>query len=226
MNYRIISIGTLSQNEFWGEKAPVRTAHATTTLIRSGERVILVDPGLPGQVIGARLMERAGVKLSDVTDVFLTNFRPAHRRGLDAFEHADWWISEMEREAVGARLVEQLQAAERDKAEELRGLLRQEVAMLRRFKSAPDRLAEQVDVFPLPGFTPGTCGLLLLKLNSTTLIAGDAVPTAEHMEHGQVLKNAYDVEQARESFAEAIEIADVIIPGHDNLLLNPTRRPM
>ena len=97
---------------------------------------------------------------------------------------------------------------------------------MRRFKSAPDRLADQGDLFPLSGFTPGTCGLLLLKLNSTTLIAGDAVPTSEHMEHGQVLRQAFDVAQARESFAEAIEIADVIIPGHDNLLLNPTRRPM
>ncbi len=226
MNYRIISIGTLSHNEFWGEKAPVRTAHATTTLIRSGERVILVDPGLPAPIIGARLLERSGLKPADVTDVFLTNFRPSHRWGLDAFEHADWWISEMEREAIGQNLLAQMQAAAAAGESETEQVLKQEIALLRRFKSSPDRLAEQVDVFPLPGFTPGTCGLLLLKMNSTTLIAGDAVPTAEHLEHGQVLRNAYDVEQARESFAEAIEIADVIIPGHDNLLLNPTRRPM
>jgi len=226
MNYRIISIGTLSQNEFWGEKAAGRTAHATTTLIVSGERVILVDPGLPDPIISARLLERSGLKAAAVTDVFLTNFRPAHRRGLPAFENADWWISEMEREAIGNGLVAQLQQANSGGESELADVLTQEIALLQRFKAAPDRLAEQVDVFPLPGFTPGTCGLLLLKLNSTTLIAGDAVPTAEHLEHGQVLKNAYDIEQARESFSEAIEIADVIIPGHDNLLLNPTRRPM
>ncbi|MEX2213781.1 MAG: MBL fold metallo-hydrolase [Phycisphaeraceae bacterium] len=226
MDYRIISIGTLSHNEFWSESAPVRTAHATTTLIRSGERVILVDPGLPAQVITARLMERAGIKPAKVTDVFLTNFRPSHRWGLDAFEHADWWIAEMEREYVGRGLVEQLKQATDQADEAMQDVLKQEIALLRRFKSAPDRLAEQVDLFPLPGFTPGTCGLLLLKLNSTTLIAGDAVPTAEHMEHGQVLRQAFDIQQARESFTEAIEIADVIIPGHDNLLLNPTRRPM
>ncbi len=226
MNYRIISIGTLSQNEFWGENTPVRTAHATTTLIRSGDRNILVDPGLPAQIITARLLERSGLKPADITDVFLTNFRPAHRWGIDAFDHAQWWISGMEREAIGARLVEQAQAAAGGGAADLEAALKQEITLLRRFKACPDRLAEQVDLFPLPGFTPGTCGLLLLKLNSTTLIAGDAVPTAEHLENGQVLRNGYDIEQSRESFSEAIEIADVIIPGHDNLLLNPTRRPM
>ena len=226
MNYRIISIGTLSQNEFWGEKTAVRTAHATTTLIRSGDRNILVDPGLPAQIISARLLERSGLKPSDITDVFLTNFRPSHRWGIDAFEGADWWISEMEREAIGQLLVEQMQSVSAAGSVESELAIKQEIALLRRFKACPDRLAEQVDVFPLPGFTPGTCGLLLLKMNSTTLVAGDCIPTAEHLEHGQVLRNAYDLEQARESFAEAIEIADVIIPGHDNLLLNPTRRPM
>ena len=229
MDYRVISIGTLSQNEFWGEAAPVRTAHATTTLVRSGDRVILVDPGLPPQVIEARLKERTGLAAAAVTDVFLTCFRPAHRWGLAAFEHADWQISDMERELIGRGLIERLHQAEAGdgpEAEEVAGLLRQEIALLRRFKSAPDRLAEQVDLFPLPGFTPGTCGLLLLHANVTTLIAGDAAPTAEHVQHGQVLRGGYDVDQARESFLEVVEIADVIIPGHDNLLLNPTRRPM
>ena len=69
-------------------------------------------------------------------------------------------------------------------------------------------------------------GLLLLHVNSTTLVAGDAVATTEHMEQGKVLKGGYDLSQARDSFVEAVEIADVIIPGHDNLLLNPSRRPM
>ena len=90
--------------------------------------------------------------------------------------------------------------------------------------AAPDKLAPQVDLFPLPGYTPGCCGLLLSQTNSTTLIAGDAIATAEHLEQGRVLRGAYDVKQAQESFMEAVEIADVIVPGHDNLLLNPTRR--
>ncbi|MFA9477644.1 MBL fold metallo-hydrolase [Phycisphaerales bacterium AB-hyl4] len=221
MDYRIISIGVLSVHELWNRQGAARTPHATTTLIRSGDRTILVDPGLPGQVIAARLSERAGIEPEDVSDVFLTNFRPAHRMGLLAFPKARWIVSEAEREAMGAALVEQFRQASDDESREM---LQQEIALLKRCVAAPDKVAEHVDLFPLPGFTPGTCGLLLSQTRSTTLIAGDAVATIEHLEQGRVLRGAYDTQQAQESLVEAIEIADVIIPGHDNITHNPTRR--
>jgi len=155
--------------------------------------------------------------------VFLTNFRPAHRRGLAAFEKAVWWIAQAEREAVGQYLLQQFR---QEADEHAQTLLQEEIALLKRCQTAPDSLAPHVDLFPLPGYTPGTCGLILAHHNSTTLIAGDAIPTAEHLEHGQVLRGAFDLEAARQSLAEAIEIADIIVPGHDNVLLNPTRRPL
>jgi glyoxylase-like metal-dependent hydrolase (beta-lactamase superfamily II) len=223
MEYRVISIGTLSRNEMWAGDTGNRTPHATTTLVRSGGKTILIDPGLPPQIIAARLKERSGLEPDQVTDVFLTNFRPAHRWGLEAFGNANWFISEMEREAIGIHLVQHFNEAQDDEAREM---IQQDIAMLKRCKPAPDRLADQVDLFPLPGYSPGNCGLLLCHSNSTTLVAGDAIPTAEHLESGRILQSAHDLEQARESFVEAVEIADVIIPGHDNLLLNPTRRPM
>lgn len=221
MDYRIISIGTLSRHELWNEGAAVRTAHATTTLVRSGDRVILVDPSLPPQIITARLRERAALEPSAITEVFLTNFRPAHRMGVMAFAQARWLIHEAEREFIGRGLVEALQ---REKDPSARAIIEHELGILKRCAAAEDRIAEQVDLFPLPGFTPGTCGLLLSQPGATVLIAGDAVATAEHLEQGRVLRGGYDAEQARESFMEAVEIADVIIPGHDNLTLNPTRR--
>ena len=49
LSFRIISIGTLSSNRFWSESGPVRTAHATTTLVQSGPRNLLIDPALPAQ---------------------------------------------------------------------------------------------------------------------------------------------------------------------------------
>ncbi len=223
MDYRVISIGALSCHELWNESVHARSAHATTTLVRSEDHLILIDPGLPAQVIVARLKERSGLDSTMITDVFLTNFRPAHRRGLSAFERARWYISDMERESVGTYLAQQLQ---QEQPPDTRQLLEQEVAILKRCQPAPDRLAHQVDLFPLPGFSPGTCGLLLSHINSTTLVAGDAVATVEHLDQGRVLRGCYDTAQAHDSFLEAMEIADVIIPGHDNLLLNPTRRPL
>jgi len=222
VEYRIISIGALSRHELWNRPQAQRTAHATTTLIRAGDRLILVDPGLPPQVIAARLGERAGVEPGEITDVFLTCFRPAHRMGLAAFNEAQWHIGEVERETVGQNLVQQFQENEDD---DIRQMLSHDIALLKRCAAAPDKLAEHVDLFPLPGYSPGTCGLLVSQPGTTVLVAGDAVPTIEHLEQGRILRGAYDAEQAKESLLEAIEIADVIIPGHDNLLTNRTKRP-
>lgn len=221
MDYRIISIGALSVHELWDKQGAARTPHATTTLVRSEDKVILVDPGLPPQVITARLAERCGLGPEDVTDVFLTCFRPAHRWGITGFPKARWLIAEAEREQVGTVLIDRLKREEDD---ETRKLIEQDIAVMKKCQPAPDKLARGVDLVPLPGYTPGCCGLLLSHPNATTLIAGDAVATAEHLEQGRVLRGAYDVNQAQESFVEAIEIADVIVPGHDNLLPNPTRR--
>jgi glyoxylase-like metal-dependent hydrolase (beta-lactamase superfamily II) len=221
MDYRIISIGALSRHELWQEKTPPRTPHATTTLVRSGEMTMLVDPGLPGPAVNARLNERAGLTAEDVNTVFLTNFRPAHRAGLGAFEHSTWYIGEEERERVGRQLIARF---EQEDDNQIRRLIEQDIAVLQRCKPAPDKLAPQVDLFPLPGFTPGSCGLLLTLTNATVLIAGDAVATLEHLENGRVLRGAFDIAKAQESLSEAVEIADVIVPGHDNIMLNPVRR--
>lgn len=223
LDYRVISIGTLSVNDLWDKPGPPRTAHATTTLIRSGKKRILVDPSLPAQVLVPRLAERSGLAPQDITDVFLTCFRPAHRYGLGAFPDANWYIGEQEREVVGRELLARFEHEEGD--EEVRALLKHEIAILQKCKAAPDSLADHVDLFPSFGYTPGTCGLLLSQSRMTTIIAGDAAPTIEHIEHGRVLKGCFDVEQAQESLKEILEVADEIIPGHDNIVLNPVRGP-
>lgn len=223
MEYRIISIGALSVHDLWQKQGAARTPHATTTLITSGDRTILVDPALPPQAIAARLSERAGLSPDDITDIFLTNFRPAHRMGLAAFPDARWLIFEPEREALGQYLVSRFQE---EQDEELKGLFQKEIALLKKTQPAPDQLAPHVDLFPLPGFTPGTCGLLLSLPHATIVVAGDAVPTVEHLQQGRVLRDAADIEQAQESLLEVVEIADLIIPGHDNIIMNPARRRM
>jgi glyoxylase-like metal-dependent hydrolase (beta-lactamase superfamily II) len=222
---RIISLGALAAHPLWGEPAPVRTGHATTSLVRSGKRVILVDPGLPEAVIAARLHERSGLRPADVTHVFLTSFSRDCRRGIGAFDKAVWWISEAEREAVGVPLVGVLHKAVADGDEDVKKHVERDIAVLRACQPAPDHLAENVDLFPLPGVTPGLCGLLVAAPRTTTLICGDAVATSEHLEKGLVLDSAADVTRARESFGEALEIADALVLGRDNLTLNPVRRP-
>ena len=58
----------------------------------------------------------------------------------------------------------------------------------------------------------------------TVLVCGDAIPTFEHLSQGKVLPGCVSIETAQESFKEAVENADVLILGRDNLALNPLRR--
>lgn len=236
MELRIISLGALAANPLWNETTPTRTGHATTTLITAGQKRILVDPGLPEVVLSARLHERAGLRPTAITDVFLTCFKPDMTRGLRLFDHARWWIHEAEREAAGLLLGETLRRAvhsgDLGSNDDLDGegprpldLLRERVAQLRHCKAAPDRLADRVDLFPLPGATPGLCGLLVAAPSHTLLICSDAVPDGEHLARGRVLDDSADVEQAKSSFAEAVEVADLFICGRDGMVPNPTKRP-
>jgi len=219
IRFDIISIGTLSRNRLWNEAQDVRTAHSTTTLIRSGNRHILVDPGLPAPALAARLYERTGLSPDRIDTVFLTNFRPDHRAGLSVLRNAKTYIHELEKQAVGAhleRLLEQAPLADIDPKQ-----LRQELDILNGCLPAPDHLADNIDIFPLFGYTPGTCGILLALPTSTAMIASDAVPTQEHFLAGQVLPESWDIKAAQESLREVYEIADLIIPGHDNIFQNP-----
>ena len=215
----------MSKNLLWGEKAKVRTPHSTTTLIRSGKRTILVDPGLPAAVLSARLYERSGLKAEAVDTIFLTSFRPAHRAGLAAFARARVLICERERETVRPYLEKMLEAMG-DERDEQRTLVANELAILNACEIAEDKIAAGVDLFPLPGFSEGTCGLLLTTSSLTVLVAGDGVPTQEHFLAGQVLPESQDIAQAQESMREVYEIADLVIPGHDNIFINPRMQGM
>ena len=218
LTFDIISIGTLSRNPFWNERHPVRPAHATTTLIRDGTHTVLVDPSLPAEILVARLAERTGLTPGQVDAVFLTTFRPVHRRGLAAFDDADWLMAAAEIEAATGQLNDQLDHAE-STGEPVEPLVEEELALLGRIQPADEKLTPGIHLFPTPGASPGAAALLLVPAMHTIAIAGDAVLTREHLEAGRILERAVDPEQALESFVEILEIADQIVPGHDNLVI-------
>ncbi len=225
VGFTVVSIGTLSSNPFWHEPPGVRTAHATTTLVRDAGRIILVDPSLPAQAILARLFERTGLAAENITDVFCTTLRPTHRRAIDAFPSARWLCAEAELETCRTHLEAMARTAERIEREQ-ETLISAELKTLERFAAAADKLTPGVHLFPLPGPSAGSAGLLLAAPTRTVLIAGDAAVTAEHVEAGRVWNGCADAEAAKESIQEIVEIADVIVCGHDNLMLSPMRMGM
>jgi glyoxylase-like metal-dependent hydrolase (beta-lactamase superfamily II) len=217
VSFDVISIGCLSRHRLWDENQPVRASHATVTLVRDGATSILVDPSLPAQVLEKLLFDRSGLKPDRIDVVFLTCFRPVHRRGLDLFPEADVLMGEQEIESVSRHLDETEQHNPQDS--EIQLLIGSEREILNRIKKAPDRLTPQVHLFPTPGASAGSCSLLLVPPTRTVAVAGDAVLTGAHFDAGMVFEKSFDADTAKESLRELVEIADCYVPGHDNIIL-------
>ncbi|MHC4561515.1 MAG: MBL fold metallo-hydrolase [Planctomycetota bacterium] len=216
VEYRVISIGAMSRHRLWGEGGAVRTAHATTTLVADGDRLILVDPSLPATALAARFNERTGKTLDDVTDVFCTTLRPVHRRSIEALAHANWWTSDVEIEAYAQKLAAAQRAAE--SLESDTDEIDRELSVVRRFRPAPEKFSPQVSLYPLFGPSPGSCGLLLTTPVQTIVIAGDAAVTREHLQAGQVWEGCVAVDTAMDTLTDLVELADIVVCGHDNLI--------
>jgi len=220
VDFCVISIGTLSRNRLWGEAAPLRTAHATTTLVTAGQRLVLVDPSLPAAALAARFGERTGRALADVTDVFCTTLRPVHRRSIAALGEAAWWTGGEELAAYRSHLEQLKDSAERLDPADARAV-DEDLRLLERFQAAPEQFDEQVTVYPMAGASPGSAGLLLTPPTMTVVIAGDAAVTAEHVRRGQVWEGCADTEAALRTLRDCLELADVLVCGHDNVVVLP-----
>ena len=222
VEYSVISIGALSRNRLWSESAAARTSHATTTAVFDAGKIILVDPSLPPQALGPVFNERTGKQLSDVTDVFCTTLRPVHRRSVLALSEAAWWAHGDEIDSHRRKLTDLLESARRmNPADAVQ--IEADLKLLEAFRPAPERLTAQVTVYPMAGASEGSAGLLLTPPTMTVVIAGDAVLTAGHMSAGQVWQGCEDRDRAMETLRDVLELADVIVPGHDNVCFAPGR---
>jgi glyoxylase-like metal-dependent hydrolase (beta-lactamase superfamily II) len=222
LDHTIISIGAMACNLQWQETKPVRTQHATTTLIVDAERRILVDPSLPGEILTARLHERTGLRAEDITDVFCTTLHPSFRRGISAFEQARWFADETELQWYASQLETACETADRLESEDAANV-QAELETLQQFKPAPDKFTSAVGIYPLHGATPGCCGLLLTPPTQTLLVAGPAVPTRGYLQAGMIWQDSTDRQAAMDALQDVLEIAEVIVPGFDNITFIPGR---
>ncbi len=220
VEFRIVSIGTLSSNPFWSEPPGVRTPHATTTLVRDGDKLILIDPSLPSPAIEARLFETTGLKPEQITDVFCTTLRPVHRRSIQVFSNARWMCYQEELAAYRGHL-ERLSHSSQRLEGQVERALEMDMKLIKRIEPAPERITPNVHLYPLKGASVGSAGLLVLGALRAVIVAGDAALTERHVMSGRVWSGSADVESATQSLAELIEIADIIVCGHDNYMLSP-----
>jgi len=192
----IITIGNLSRNRYWGEAEdkPVRPALCTSTLITGEDFRLLVDPPYAdGEPMALELNRRTGLRLDDITDVFVTHHHGDHTAGLWHFGRANWWAASEVAERVNAS-----------------GKLAKPV------QPAGERICGDVSVIATPGHTLDHHSLLFAAAAGRVVIAGDAVMTRDFWRDRRGYHNSVDFDLVAATMDHLAETADVIVPGHDN----------
>lgn len=200
--FRIINIGTLSRNKFWGETERMRDEiSATCTLLDVGGHRVLVDPSPRREALEMLLFSRAGLRPDAIDTIYVTHWHGDHLFGLRLFEHATWLMA-----ADGI-------AEWRERAPDYRHLAD-------RFVPAEGALPEGLELFPAPGHTPTLAALKTETPWGSLIVAGDAVMNREYYEAEEGYFNSIDFDQAAETVRRIKAASDLVIPGHDSLLLN------
>ena len=202
----VLTIGHLSRNRYWGEAddRSHREPLCTSTLIRTGDRTIVVDPSLDPEGMAHILDRRAGIAPESVDVVFLTHFHADHRVGMEAFEHAEWFMA-----------IEEIEHWNRD-------LLANapERGVLDRLEPVRGDLVPGVELIATPGHTPGHASLLLESEGRRIVVAGDAAMTGDFFRHRDYYFNTAGPAAAVRSIDAIAGVADIVVPGHDNHFLN------
>jgi glyoxylase-like metal-dependent hydrolase (beta-lactamase superfamily II) len=200
--FRIINIGVLSQNKFWGETQRMREdISATCNLLEIGEHRLLVDPSPMREPLERALFNRAGLTPDAIDMVYATHWHGDHLFGLRLFETATWLMA-----ADGI-------AEWKEKAPDYRHLAD-------RFVPAEGALPAGLELFPAPGHTPTLAALQAETPWGTLIVAGDAVMNREFFAAEEGYHNSVDFDAAAATIRRIKAAADLVIPGHDNVLIN------
>jgi glyoxylase-like metal-dependent hydrolase (beta-lactamase superfamily II) len=195
----ILTIGWLPRNKFWGETEN-RLYHdfvCTSTLIR-GKINVVVDPSMPPEQMAKVLYDRSGLRPDAIDAVFITHAHGDHFTGIEVFERADWFMNKIE--------IGHMKIREDSRSRELAS----------RFLPVAKGVMEDIEPILLPGHTEGITGLFFDSIDGKVMVCGDIVMSRDFFNHREGYYNAVDQEKSRESILTISEIADIVIPGHDN----------
>ena len=178
----ILAVGNLERDD----DGNILQAHSTSTLIRSGDRLIVVDtssrylrPALKNS------FRELGVFMKDVDTVILTHSHSDHTENLDLFPNAKVYLH-----AGG-----------------------EEVPFKHETVTEDIEIAEGVKLVHTPGHTPDSMSVFV-KADRNYAVAGDAVPLEDNIRKKVPPRLNYDPDLAMQSIKSIVRFADVIVPGH------------
>ena len=187
----ILAVGNLERDD----EGNILKADSTSTLIRAGDRIIVVDtssrylrPALKGS------FRELGVFAKDVDTVVLTHSHSDHTENLDLFPNAKVYLH-----AGG-----------------------EEVPFKHETVTEDIEIAEGVRLVHTPGHTPDSMSVFV-KADRNYVVAGDAVPLEDNIRKNVPPRLNYDPDLAMQSIKSIVRFADVIVPGHGFPFMTITR---
>ena len=81
-------------------------------------------------------------------------------------------------------------------------------------------ISKRTFILETPGHVDGHISMIFEKV----VMAGDAIPTRDHYARRLIPRIHTDAEKAMESLIKILEIAEIIVPGHDEPIKLPSRR--
>lgn len=216
VDWQTLTIGHLSRNKFWGESdhAQYHDVVATTTVLRTGQATILVDPALSVDQMEDLLEKHCGLKREDIDIVYATHIHLDHRVDAECYPNAKLYLSAASLKDVEAAK-EQIAAGS--------GVPSLLAGAIELFEAAPDPLVPGIWLYPLPGHVDGLTGLLFKAEEGTVLVAGDTIMGEEYFLAGEGYWFDTDQEKTWASIQKAQKDADVIVPGHGDWFLTDGR---
>ncbi|MCU6792235.1 MBL fold metallo-hydrolase [Paenibacillus sp. WQ 127069] len=199
IKWKLLTLGCLSRNKFWGEDEgkAYRRAYCTTVLLVADGKNILIDPSFPAEEMGRILDARCGLTHADIDVVYLTHSHGDHVVDIHAFDKAALFMAK----------------------EEFHHLKNPHHPHLSGVRPAEASLAAGIEYIHLPGHTLGLTGLVFQAAEGTIVLASDAAMTQDFYRAKQGYFNNVDPVATVNSINRIAEIADIVIPGHDNYFL-------
>ncbi len=208
VDYDVLVIGHLKWNPYFDETAdlPPRgdPSTCTSTMIRGIDEsgmpyVLIVDPTLrqKAEDYYFDINRRTGLKAEDVTHCFITHAHYDHQVGVNYFPNATWYAA--------IEVSEELKRSVYMDGNKVIGV--------------SGEFLPGVCIIPLPGHTLNLHGVAFLLDGQRIVVAGDGVMTKNHFINSTSMYEA-DSKIAAITIEMLKRTADVIVPGHDNAILN------
>ncbi len=182
----VIKPGRLERNA----AGMILDARSTVTLVTTENGILIVDTGLADEAAAVREgLDKWDLCPDDVDIVINTHLHADHTGNNALFPAAMFLVHEAE----GAR----------DDA----------TGRVRAVSGGYEPLAG-IRLISTPGHTRGSMSVVV-RAERTYVIAGDALPTLDNYRKWVPPGINYDPDRALESMRRIVDIADIVIPGHD-----------